>query len=195
MPRITGPNLAEHVSMQRAKVVNAARKLFSQNGYAAVSLADIAGEVGLSRTALYRYFPTKLHILMAWFDQEMDTLIETSRAAVEGAGSPADTLSTWLDVQLNFVLDAEHRALSDATAAVGDLPADIAVHLAERHRHLYATLDGVLESSTPDQQLRRHRLWLIAGLIKSSAESVTRGSAEPVVRAELGRSALAIAKL
>lgn len=195
MPRITGPNIAEHVAAQKANVVAAARLLFSQRGVGSVSLADIAAEVGLGRTALYRYFPTKAHILMAWFDQEMDGLIDAADAALQNASTPQEALGRWLEVQLDFLTDTEHRSLSDATATAGTLPADVAAHFGERHRELYSALDELLAEVTVDSAVRKHRVMLIAGLIRSSAESLDRGQDSRVVRSELLRSALAVAAL
>ncbi len=195
MPRITGPNIAEHVAAQKSNVVSAARSLFSQRGVGSVSLADIAAEVGLGRTALYRYFPTKAHILMAWFDQEMDGLVVAADAALKSASTPEEALERWLEVQLDFLTDTEHRSLSDATATAGTLPPDVAAHFGARHRELYSELDKLLAQATADSGVRRHRVILIAGLIRSSAESMDRGQDSQVVRAELLRSALAVAAL
>ena len=78
---------------------------------AAVSLGDIAAEVGLGRTSLYRYFPTKAHILQRWFDLEMEPLVERSLAVVAGSGPATDRLRAWLDVQLDFMTDSAHVVL------------------------------------------------------------------------------------
>lgn len=195
MPRITGPTIAEHVAAQESAVMAAARRLFAERGVGSVGLVDIANEVGLRRTSLYRYFPTKAHILQRWFDQEMDALVVRSTAALEGSSDPREALVAWLDVQLDFVTDTEHRALSDAVTSAGDLPADVAAHIGQRHAELYATLDGVLAAGSRTKALRRHRALLIAGLIRSTAESLTRGTPTTTARRELHRTAAAVAEL
>ena len=197
MPRISGPTIAEHVATQEAAVVVAARRLFAERGVAAVSLGDIAAEVGLGRTSLYRYFPTKAHILQRWFDLEMDPLVERSLAVTQEYDDPASALADWLDVQLDFVTDEEHVALVDATASAADLPPEVLAHFGERHRELYATLDGLLRHATPTPPpaVRRVRTLLIAGLIRSSADLLSRGARRADVRRELHRAATAIAAL
>lgn len=45
------------------RVRAAALKLFARSGYAAVSIREIASEVGVQPGALYNHFPTKQHIL------------------------------------------------------------------------------------------------------------------------------------
>ena len=59
MPKITGDSIAEHVAAQEAAVIAATVSLFAERGAGNVTIADIAAEVGLARTSVYRYFPTK----------------------------------------------------------------------------------------------------------------------------------------
>lgn len=43
----------------RQKILNEASRLFSQAGYEATSLQQVAGAVGVTKAAVYHYFPTK----------------------------------------------------------------------------------------------------------------------------------------
>ena len=52
MPRIKADTIADHVAQQRAAVLDAAVRLFTERGYAEVSLGDVAAEVGLARNSL-----------------------------------------------------------------------------------------------------------------------------------------------
>lgn len=192
MPRINAATIAEHVLAQEAAVVEAARRLFAERGVTAVSLGDIAAEVGLSRTSLYRYFPTKGHILQRWFDHEMEPLVARSRAVVEAEGSSADRLRAWLDVQLAFLTDPSHAVLMEASAAPDVLPADVIASFGERHRELYATLAPILDA---DRGTTRIRTVLIAGLIRSASDLTRSGVPSGDVRRELHRAAVAVAGL
>ena len=194
MPRITGPSIAKHVATQEAAVVDAARRLFAERGVAAVSLGDIAAEVGLGRTSLYRYFPTKAHILQRWFDLEMEPLVERSLAVVAGSGPATDRLRAWLDVQLDFMTDSAHVVLMGASAAIGQLPPEVLADFGARHRELYATIDGILrEGGARTTEQRRTRALLIAGLLRSAAELVAAGTSIAGTRRELYRAAAAVA--
>lgn len=71
-----------------ARVRKAALSLFATSGYAAVSMRDIAGKVGVQPGALYNHFPTKQHILKdlmlahmaelhtAWSGFDQDTVMD-----------------------------------------------------------------------------------------------------------------------
>ena len=71
MPRISADTIAEHVARQEAAVLDAAVRLFVERGYREVGLADIAAEVGLARSSLYRYVPDKAHLLVQWYRREV----------------------------------------------------------------------------------------------------------------------------
>jgi AcrR family transcriptional regulator len=47
------------------EIVDAARQRLVDGGYDALSVADIARELGLAQNAVYWYFPTKDHLLVA----------------------------------------------------------------------------------------------------------------------------------
>ncbi|WP_137874892.1 TetR/AcrR family transcriptional regulator [Rhodococcus sp. Q] len=55
----------------RARLVESARTLFSERGYAAVTVDDIATDVGCSRATFYLHFPSKVDVLKALSDEDM----------------------------------------------------------------------------------------------------------------------------
>ena len=50
------------MSVTREKILQAALALFAREGYAGVSMADIAGEIGITKGALYRHYAGKRDI-------------------------------------------------------------------------------------------------------------------------------------
>ena len=102
---------------RRAAVLEAARRLFSSQGFKGASLAAIAQEAGLTDAGLLYHFPTKNDLLLAVIaegDREQDeTLAQVRdarglplllRMAEFGADLEADPVLTALDVTLS----AEH---------------------------------------------------------------------------------------
>ena len=177
-------------------MIGAARRLFNARGYQHVSLGDIAEEVGLSRTALYRYFPTKAHLVQTWFETAMVPLIEHSERSVAGPGPATARLDRWLIVQLDFILNDEHTALVASSSESDDFPQDVRDHIGARHRELYATLAPLLmPSAREDLSLVRVRTMLIAGLVRSASDLARAGVDRVQVREELSRSARVVAGL
>ncbi|MFF5110627.1 TetR/AcrR family transcriptional regulator [Streptosporangium sp. NPDC000509] len=69
----------EHGHETRERILDAARQLFAERGYAATSLADIASVVGLTKTAVAYHFHPKDRLateLIAPAGQEIVALIE-----------------------------------------------------------------------------------------------------------------------
>ncbi|MCF6271786.1 MAG: TetR/AcrR family transcriptional regulator [Rhodobacteraceae bacterium] len=69
----------------------AATRLFAQYGYAAVSMRQIAAEVGVQAGALYLYTPDKQTLLFQIMDRHMDDLLTAWQG--ESADSPADPMA------------------------------------------------------------------------------------------------------
>jgi AcrR family transcriptional regulator len=67
----------------RAQIMQAAQKLFAQNGYDATGVAEICAAAGVSKGAFYHHFPTKqalfLELLKTWLsglDAQLNALAE-----------------------------------------------------------------------------------------------------------------------
>lgn len=83
---------AEQKRATRARLLESARGLFAARGYAAVTVDDIAAEVGCSRATFYLHFPGKVDILLAVaedgmapsalaFYQDLDRVLDTGSRA------------------------------------------------------------------------------------------------------------------
>lgn len=138
MPRITAGSVAEHVAQQEQAVFDAAIALFTERGYSAVTLADVAKEVGLARNSLYRYFPTKASILMRWYENEMPTQIQRSVDLLEGDDPPARRIDRWAAAQIDYAHRPEHRLIAALGEAAGDLDPAARTELAASHEQLMA---------------------------------------------------------
>ena len=83
MPRPTArkPSVrVQHKRRQaRSDILDAARRVLRERGVDAVTLASVAGELGMTKPALYHYFPSKdalaSSLVTRLFDAEIDALI------------------------------------------------------------------------------------------------------------------------
>ncbi|WP_417722356.1 TetR/AcrR family transcriptional regulator [Salipiger sp.] len=78
-----------HSDITGPRIRAAALKLFAKHGYAAVSMRQIAREVGVQAGALYNYIPDKQALLFTLLEGHMEDLLE----AWEAEPLPADPLS------------------------------------------------------------------------------------------------------
>jgi len=88
---------------RRARILSAARRLFSERGYSAVSTTEIAAEAGVARGLLNHYFGTK-HGLYIEVVREMLRIrpAQPIPEYVDGA-TPADRLAESIDRWLEMV--------------------------------------------------------------------------------------------
>ena len=97
MARKTG----SHSGITGPRITEAATKLFANKGYAAVSMRQIASEVGVQAGALYLYTPDKQTLL---FDLMKDHMEELLVALEEQGreGSPAERLERFVRFHIGF---------------------------------------------------------------------------------------------
>ncbi len=174
MPRIAAGSIAEHVAAQEAAVLGAAVRLFSEHGYENVTIADIASEVGLARNSLYRYFPGKAQILVAWTARELPRHIAESRALLEGPGSPRERVAAWVHHELDAAADSTHVLLREAMERTDDLDADARAAITASHRALVEPLAATLEESGLTRAEVAATSELIAGLVAAAARLEAR---------------------
>lgn len=90
-----------HSDITGPRVRAAALKLFARHGFAAVSMRQIAGEVGVQAGALYNYTPDKQSLLFSLLKGHMDELL--SAWAEEGVrGDPLDRLACFTRFHIRF---------------------------------------------------------------------------------------------
>lgn len=85
------------------QVLRVAREQFARRGFAAVTMEDIALEVGVKKPLLYAYFGNKDRLYEACMSPAGDALIEAILAAVDRATTPAEALSLGVEAFYDFV--------------------------------------------------------------------------------------------
>jgi len=82
---VTDPRL---VGERRQQIVNAAVKLFSEQGYYSTTIQNIAREAGISVGLIYQYFRDKDDVLFLTLKLVLETYEREIPAALEGAEHP-----------------------------------------------------------------------------------------------------------
>ena len=100
MARKTG----SHSQITGPRVQQAASKLFARHGFAAVSMRQIAAEVGVQAGALYLYTPDKQSLLFDLMQGHMQDLLAAWEAQKKGRG-PLEQLEAFVRFHIGFHLD------------------------------------------------------------------------------------------
>lgn len=99
MARTTG----SHSDITGPRIQDAALQLFARHGFAAVSMRQIAAEVGVQAGALYNYTSDKQSLLFGLMQRHMNELL-SERAAQPGLATPRDQLEAFTRFHIRFHL-------------------------------------------------------------------------------------------
>jgi AcrR family transcriptional regulator len=104
MARTTGSDGEKTEAAIRA----AAEMLIARHGYEAVSMRQLASEVGVQAAALYRYFPTKEELLFTLLSEHMQELAAAWERAKPETGDPARRLAAFVANHIRFHVMRRH---------------------------------------------------------------------------------------
>ncbi len=137
-----------------AEILEHAARLFSENGYAATTLQDIAADLGMSRSSLYHYFPNKEEMLI----RLVSGLVSSSEAALRVMRSKtgddaAERLRTAVESLLEPIVEAPNRFRLLLTVEA-QLPAQVAEQWRDIRRSIVAEVSGLIRDGTRRGQFR-----------------------------------------
>jgi len=67
---------AEHLESRRRQILDGARRAFAHHGYEGATVVRLEAETGLSRGAIFNYFPSKWDIFYALADEDQHLVAE-----------------------------------------------------------------------------------------------------------------------
>src|SRR6185312_14805789 len=91
------------------QTLTVARALFAEGGYSAVTMDEVAAEVGVTKPLLYNYFGNKESLYIACMERAGDALVAMILETVGDASSPSEALNDGLRAFFAF-LDADRAA-------------------------------------------------------------------------------------
>jgi len=112
---------AERSETTRGALIEAARRLFAERGYAGVGTEEIVRAAGVTRGALYHHFDGKRDLLRAVYEElEAEIAREVAEGVTPGA-SVLEALSAGAQMFLDHCLEPEVQriVLLDAPAVLG----------------------------------------------------------------------------
>lgn len=142
----------------RERLLDVALDLFTRHGYEATSLQQIADQLGVTKAALYYYFPAKRDILRALIEPmtaELEARLDQAEAGV--AHEASDGLAGYLDF-----LFSQQRVLAfmhQDTTWLADM-----TELHARHREMQTRLARVLVGKHLDLDARVRFTVAMAGI-------------------------------
>ncbi|CAB4551374.1 MAG: TetR family transcriptional regulator [Actinobacteria bacterium] len=155
----------------RDRILVVATDLFGRRGFDAVSLDQIAAEVGVAKQTLLYWFPSKDELLQAVLVQAANELIVVVEAAVRASGDdPLDRVDAV--VRAVFRPAVRRPALLGLIRDVGRLPAPVASTLTDQLRPLADRAHAYLRAEMDAGRLRRADPGLVAALAYATVTGI-----------------------
>lgn len=90
------PPLTERQEARRRRILHASAQLASRGGFDAVQMREVAEEAGVALGTLYRYFPSKVHLLVATMQDQLQHMHTTLRKRPPAATSSSERVAETL---------------------------------------------------------------------------------------------------
>ena len=158
--------------MQR-EIVEVAEGILLDSGVEAVTLESVAGELGMTKQALYHYFPSKEALMRSLITRLLSDEVTTLTRAVEGSETPGSVLATLIQTFYHHYigrLEAFRTVYCQSQLYSGDNSAidkdTVRKEINPRTRRLFDVLESKLAAgiTDPDQRAELRRLSFIAWL-------------------------------
>jgi AcrR family transcriptional regulator len=120
-PAVPLSKKAERAQLSRQALIDSARRLFEEKGYAATSTEELLVETGLTRGALYHHFKDKRALFEAVCDVMHAELVDVIEHAIQGLEDPSDILRQGTHAWLKAVSEPRRSRvlLVEAPAVLG----------------------------------------------------------------------------
>ncbi|MEE1768624.1 helix-turn-helix domain containing protein [Streptomyces sp. JV185] len=109
--------MAEHRTMQRGALLDAARSLLSEGGTEALTFPALAERTGLARSSVYEYFRSRAAVVEELCAVDFPVWAAEVENAMEQATTPEDKIEAYVRRQLDLVGDRRHRAVVAISAS------------------------------------------------------------------------------
>jgi AcrR family transcriptional regulator len=171
MPKISAATVVEHRTRQRHALLQGARAIVLDGGYAALTFTALAERTGLARPTLYSYFATRDDVVIALCESELPLIAAEIRSATRHASTPRAGLEAYVRVQLRAARQCPDRLAHALVNA--PLPDDT-------RRRILALHDEVIPSAAPLLKRLGHpdpelAALLVQGLVNAAVTAIDAG--------------------
>jgi len=174
MPRIRAASVAEHRTMQRRALLDAARALLAEGGTEALTFPALAERTGLARSSVYEYFRSRAAVVEELCAVDFPVWAAEVEAAMRDAETPAEKIEAYVRTQLTLVGDGRHRAVVAISA--GELDAGAREKIRAAHGGLIAMVVAALSGLGHAEP--RLTAMLLQGVVDAAVRRIELGAAE-----------------
>ncbi|MFF8954497.1 TetR/AcrR family transcriptional regulator [Streptomyces sp. NPDC014894] len=166
--------MAEHRTMQRDALLDAARSLLSEGGTEALTFPALAERTGLARSSVYEYFRSRAAVVEELCAVDFPVWAAEVESAMAAADTAAGKIEAYVRSQLDLVGDRRHRAVVAISAS--ELDAGAREKIRAAHGGLIAMIGEALGELGHAQP--RLAAMLLQGVVDAAVRRIELGAAE-----------------
>ncbi|MFI8826453.1 TetR/AcrR family transcriptional regulator [Streptomyces sp. NPDC053431] len=166
--------MAEHRTMQRGALLDAARSLLSEGGTEALTFPALAERTGLARSSVYEYFRSRAAVVEELCAVDFPLWAAEVEAAMAAADTAEGKVEAYVRSQLELVGDRRHRAVVAISASELDDGAREKIRAA--HGGLVTMIVEALTALGRPQP--RLEAMLLQGVVDAAVRRIELGAAE-----------------
>jgi TetR/AcrR family transcriptional regulator, fatty acid metabolism regulator protein len=99
----TGTRPRDAKGDKRARILEAAVRVFASKSFYTATVAEIAREAGIADGTIYLYFKSKDDLLISWFEWRMEQVVADLEKAIAGVDTAAARLEAFITAHLEMV--------------------------------------------------------------------------------------------
>lgn len=148
----------------RLRLFDALMRLILDRGYATVTLADIAAEAGVGRTAVYNHFPDKESLLVALAEHQTEIYMANLTEEMATAADPMQRLGVYIRLQLTE-LAGQHAHLAGLSEVLSE---ESRVRLRNHVAPMITVLSGILKEAMEAGDIPQQDLPTLVRLVSAT---------------------------
>jgi AcrR family transcriptional regulator len=110
MPKLWNETIEAHRRAVRDAILDATAWLVAEHGFSSVTMSRVAGEAGIGRATLYKYYPDVEAILLAWHERLVAGHLERLAEIRDRADGACDRLEAVLEAYSLMIYERPHDA-------------------------------------------------------------------------------------
>ncbi len=140
--------------LRRQQIVDASRKIIARDGMEALTIREIADEVGISEGNIYRHFMSKKDLLMLLIDDIEKTLLAVVEKAIAEKKEPLESLENVLKAHLSYVEQRRGLSLLVISETLRLPDKDLRSRMSDAVQHYLGRIEEILAQGIKLGQVR-----------------------------------------
>lgn len=174
MPKIAAATVAENREQRREALLQAAATLIQRRS-GGFTVAEVASEVGLSRSAVYEYYSSASELIADVLIDEFAAWSASLTASAVPGATTEQRVHAWVHAVLEYVVDGRHALLR--AAGTTEIPPAKRARLHDLHQELIAPLvEALTTTGCADPRRQARFVW---GVLEAAINRIENGECLP----------------